>query len=140
MKKRHRKQHHLGSLGTVMSINTQSIDDVLFPKTEAYSKGMLTVSQRHTIAWECSGNPDGIPVIVIHGGPGGGSQPSYRRYFDRNGTSFNSINEVVANQHHMQTSKKIRQCTLFLILKHCASILESIHGMFSEVHGGQHSL
>ena len=65
-----------------MSINTQSIDDVLFPKIEAYSTGMLAVSQRHTIAWECSGNPDGIPVIVIHGGPGGGSQPSYRRYFD----------------------------------------------------------
>ena len=82
MKKRHRKQHHLTSLGSTMSINSQSIDDVLFPKTEAYSTGMLAVSQRHTIAWECSGNPDGIPVIVIHGGPGGGSQPSYRRYFD----------------------------------------------------------
>ena len=35
------------------------------------------------IAWERSGNPEGIPVvIVIHGGPGGGSQPSYRRYFN----------------------------------------------------------
>ena len=43
---------------------------------------MLSVSERHIIAWECAGNPEGIPVIVIHGGPGGGSQPSYRQYFD----------------------------------------------------------
>lgn len=61
---------------------SKSINDVLYPKIEPYSTGMLEVSPIHTIAWECSGNPDGIPVIVIHGGPGGGSQPSYRRYFD----------------------------------------------------------
>ena len=60
----------------------KSIEDVLYPKIEPYATGMLPVSDLHTIAWECSGNPEGIPVIVIHGGPGGGSQPSYRRYFD----------------------------------------------------------
>jgi len=65
-----------------MQITTQTIDEVLYPKIEAYSTGFLKVSNLHTIAWERSGNPDGIPVIVIHGGPGGGSQPSYRRYFD----------------------------------------------------------
>ena len=65
-----------------MQITTQTIDEVLYPKIEAYSTGLLEVSNLHTIAWERSGNPDGIPVIVIHGGPGGGSQPSYRRYFD----------------------------------------------------------
>ena len=65
-----------------MQITTQTIDEVLYPKIEAYSTGLLEVSGIHTIAWERSGNPDGIPVIVIHGGPGGGSQPSYRRYFD----------------------------------------------------------
>ena len=65
-----------------MQISSQSIDDVLYPKIEAHSTGFLQVTQMHTIAWERSGNPDGIPVIVIHGGPGGGSQPSYRRYFD----------------------------------------------------------
>ena len=63
---------------------SKSIEDVLYPKIEPYATGMLEVSKLHTIAWECSGNPDGIPVIVIHGGPGGGSQPSYRRYFDPN--------------------------------------------------------
>ena len=65
-----------------MQISTQGIDDVLYPKIEAHTTGFLKVSHIHTIAWERSGNPDGIPVIVIHGGPGGGSQPSYRRYFD----------------------------------------------------------
>ena len=65
-----------------MQITTQTIDEVLYPKIEAHTTGFLEVSNLHTIAWERSGNPDGIPVIVIHGGPGGGSQPSYRRYFD----------------------------------------------------------
>ena len=58
------------------------IDEVLYPKIEPYSTGMLPVSELHTIFWERAGNPDGQPVIVIHGGPGGGSQPGYRQYFD----------------------------------------------------------
>ena len=65
-----------------MQISMQSIDEVLYPKIEAHTTGFLKVSDLHTIAWERSGNPDGIPIIVIHGGPGGGSQPAYRRYFD----------------------------------------------------------
>ena len=58
------------------------IDEVLYPKIEPYSTGMLPVSDLHTIFWERAGNADGHPVIVIHGGPGGGSQPGYRQYFD----------------------------------------------------------
>ena len=65
-----------------MQLTSQSIDDVLYPQIEAHTTGLLEVSELHTIAWERSGNPDGFPVIVIHGGPGGGSQPSYRRYFN----------------------------------------------------------
>ena len=65
-----------------MSFSEQTIEDVLYPKIEAHTTGMLEVSELHTIAWERAGNPSGIPVIVIHGGPGGGSQPSYRQYFD----------------------------------------------------------
>ncbi len=59
-----------------------TIDDVLYPEIEANEIGTLQVSDLHTISWERSGNPEGIPVVVIHGGPGGGSQPSYRRYFN----------------------------------------------------------
>ena len=39
-------------------------------------------SDIHTIYWEESGNPQGKPVVVLHGGPGGGCPPSYRQYFD----------------------------------------------------------
>ena len=69
-------------IACVMSTIPQVLDDVLYPKIEPYLEGTLSVSDHHTIAWECAGNPEGIPVIVIHGGPGGGSQPSYRQYFD----------------------------------------------------------
>lgn len=77
-----RKEHDLTILAEFMPLSNQSIDEVLYPEIDAYSTGFLQVSELHTIAWERSGNPDGIPVIVIHGGPGGGSQPSYRRYFN----------------------------------------------------------
>jgi len=62
--------------------DSSKIDAVLYPMIEPYSTGMLPVSELHTIFWERTGNPNGQPVIVIHGGPGGGSQPSYRQYFD----------------------------------------------------------
>jgi proline iminopeptidase len=58
------------------------LDEVLYPEIETHQNGFLKVSELHTISWERSGNPRGQPVIVIHGGPGGGSQPAYRRYFD----------------------------------------------------------
>ena len=77
-----RKEHVLTILAEFMPLSNQSIDEVLYPEIDAYSTGFLQVSELHTIAWERSGNPDGIPVIVIHGGPGGGSQSSYRRYFN----------------------------------------------------------
>ncbi len=43
---------------------------------------MLRVSDLHEIYWEESGNPDGKPVVFLHGGPGGGTEPKYRRFFD----------------------------------------------------------
>jgi len=54
----------------------------LYPPIEPISSGMLQVSALHEIYYEISGNPDGKPVIVCHGGPGGGVTPSMRRYFD----------------------------------------------------------
>lgn len=54
----------------------------LFPPIEPFKIGALGVSPIHEIYYEVSGAPDGIPVIVCHGGPGGGSTPSMRRYFD----------------------------------------------------------
>lgn len=45
---------------------------------------MLDVGDGHTIYVEQSGHPDGIPVVVFHGGPGGGSSPAMRRFFNPN--------------------------------------------------------
>ncbi|WP_375204632.1 prolyl aminopeptidase [Hyphococcus sp.] len=54
----------------------------LYPPIEPFDVGMLRVSDVHQIYYEVSGSPEGKPVIVCHGGPGGGSTPSMRRYFD----------------------------------------------------------
>ncbi|MEQ8755536.1 MAG: prolyl aminopeptidase [Coleofasciculus sp. G1-WW12-02] len=56
----------------------------LYPPIEPYNQGMLQVSNLHRISYEESGNPEGKPVLVLHGGPGGGSQPFYRQYFNPN--------------------------------------------------------
>jgi len=54
----------------------------LFPYIEPYSRGFLDVDDEHSLYWEQSGNPDGIPVILLHGGPGAGATPTHRRFFD----------------------------------------------------------
>lgn len=54
----------------------------LFPEIEPFNKGMLKVSDIHTLYWEECGNPQGKPVVFLHGGPGGGVHPDYRRFFD----------------------------------------------------------
>lgn len=54
----------------------------LFPPIEPHDAGMLRVSGLHELYYEVSGAIDGKPVVVCHGGPGGGSTPSMRRYFD----------------------------------------------------------
>ena len=56
----------------------KTLDDVLYPRLEASKTGMLAVSELHSVYWEESGNSAGTPVMVLHGGPGGGSQPDYR--------------------------------------------------------------
>ena len=54
----------------------------LFPAITPYSSGFLAVDSTHNIYWEQSGNPDGVPVILLHGGPGAGATPTHRRFFD----------------------------------------------------------
>jgi proline iminopeptidase len=54
----------------------------MYPEIEPYSIGFLKVSDIHTLYFEEAGNPKGKPVIFLHGGPGGGLIPNYRRYFN----------------------------------------------------------
>ena len=58
------------------------LDDVLYPDIEPYDSGMLLVGDGHRVYWEQSGNPEGKPVIFLHGGPGGGTSAWHRRFFD----------------------------------------------------------
>lgn len=54
----------------------------LFPPLEPFKTEMLKVSSLHEIYVEQSGNPDGQPILFLHGGPGGGTDPKHRRFFD----------------------------------------------------------
>lgn len=54
----------------------------LYPPIEANRSGFLSVDDTHKLYWEESGNPSGVPVIFLHGGPGAGTAPAYRRFFD----------------------------------------------------------
>ncbi len=62
--------------------STITINDILFAPLEPYRQNILDVGDGHKIYIEECGNPDGIPIIVLHGGPGGGCNSNMRRYFD----------------------------------------------------------
>ncbi|WP_033317984.1 prolyl aminopeptidase [Streptomyces yerevanensis] len=54
----------------------------LYPEIEPYGHGMLDVGDGNHVYWEVCGNPRGKPAVALHGGPGSGSSPFFRRYFD----------------------------------------------------------
>lgn len=54
----------------------------IYPHLEPYRTGRLTLDSHHEMYWELSGNPQGVPVLFLHGGPGAGASPSHRRFFD----------------------------------------------------------
>ncbi|HEU5223282.1 MAG TPA: prolyl aminopeptidase [Candidatus Lumbricidophila sp.] len=54
----------------------------LYPEIEPYETGMLDVGDGHRVYWETCGNPEGKPVVFLHGGPGAGSGPKHRRLFN----------------------------------------------------------
>ncbi len=58
------------------------LDEVLYPEIEPYESGFLVAGDGQRIYWEQSGNPEGKPVVFLHGGPGGGTSPWNRRFFD----------------------------------------------------------
>jgi proline iminopeptidase len=54
----------------------------LFPEIEPYDSGRLRVDSLHSVYYEQCGNPRGKPAVFVHGGPGGGSSPVHRRFWD----------------------------------------------------------
>lgn len=59
----------------------QALND-FFPPIEPYASGFLTADRPHEIYWEQCGNPDGYPILFLHGGPGAGCSSTHRRFFD----------------------------------------------------------
>lgn len=55
---------------------------MLYPEIPPYDQGLLDVGDGQRIFWMQSGNPKGMPVVILHGGPGSGSSAGTRRYFD----------------------------------------------------------
>lgn len=72
------------SVSPLMEPKSESpeLNTKLYLDIEPYSTGFLKVSDLHSIYWEQSGNPHGHPVVFLHGGPGGGTSPSNRKFFD----------------------------------------------------------
>jgi proline iminopeptidase len=62
-----------------------AVSGALFPAVRAFHKAHLRVSALHELYYEESGNPSGKPVVFLHGGPGGGTDPAMRRFFDPKG-------------------------------------------------------
>jgi proline iminopeptidase len=58
-----------------------AICSALYPPLEPYADGRLRLDSRHEMYWETSGNPRGLPVLLLHGGPGAGASAAHRRFF-----------------------------------------------------------
>lgn len=103
-----------------------------YPPIEPFRTGFLKVSDLHEIYYELSGNPLGHPVMVLHGGPGGGSYPSLRRYhhpekyqivlFDQRGAGKskpyaelkdNNTEALVEDMEKLRKELKIEKMQLF---------------------------
>ena len=61
---------------------SQSLPYQLFPEITPYHHDWLTVGATHRMYFEQCGNPNGAPVVFLHGGPGSGCNPTQRRFFD----------------------------------------------------------
>src|SRR5260370_41117519 len=56
--------------------------DVPYPPIEPYETGLLDTGDGNSIYWETCGNPDGVPAVIVHGGPGSGCTTGQRKSFD----------------------------------------------------------
>lgn len=65
-----------------MRENGRDVHSDLYAPIEPHARGRLEVDRRHNLYWEVSGNPEGLPVVFLHGGPGAGASPEHRRFFD----------------------------------------------------------
>jgi proline iminopeptidase len=127
----------------------------LFPAIEPYRSGYLSVSPIHNIYFEECGNPAGVPVVVLHGGPGSGCNAGQRRFFDpqhyrivlfdqrgsgrstpAGETEDNTTQLLVSDMEQLRTHLKITSWLVFggswgstLALSYAAEHKAHIHGL-----------
>jgi proline iminopeptidase len=65
-----------------MADHSTPVRGELYPEIEPYNSGMLKLDGLHEMYFEECGSPAGVPVVFLHGGPGAGSAPAHRRFFD----------------------------------------------------------
>lgn len=61
---------------------SRTFEEIAFPQSKMITDGYIRVSDRHKVYYHVYGNPKGKPVLFVHGGPGGGTQPNMSRFFD----------------------------------------------------------
>ncbi|RYG47052.1 alpha/beta fold hydrolase, partial [archaeon] len=54
----------------------------MYPPIEPFDSGMMDVGDGHSMYYEQCGNPTGVPVVILHGGPGGGCNALMRQFYD----------------------------------------------------------
>ena len=104
----------------------------LYPHIEPFAQGRLDVGDGHSLYWDVSGNPRGVPVVVVHGGPGAGTVASQRRFFDpgfyrivlfdqrgagrsrpKASTAANTTQHLIADMEQLRAALDIEQWLLF---------------------------
>jgi len=104
----------------------------LFPSITPNKSGMLDVGDGHQIYWEECGNPDGAPLVFLHGGPGAGSSSIHRRFFDPNHyriilldqrgcgrstpsaeVTHNTTDDLIADLEQLRTSLNVNRWFVF---------------------------
>ena len=69
-------------MAAIDATRSLSSDASLFPEIEPYASGKLALDAIHGMPWEACGYKDGVPLVVLHGGPGGGCLSHHRRFYD----------------------------------------------------------
>lgn len=68
--------------GMIGAVSSDAAPPQPFPPVDPYEEGLLDVGDGQRVYWSVSGNPEGVPALLVHGGPGSGSSPGSRRGFD----------------------------------------------------------
>ena len=109
----------LGANSRWMPVTTEPI----FSEIEPYASGRLPLGGSHVMYWEQAGNPQGTPVLFLHGGPGAGAAAAHRRFFDpRYYRSSSSISEDADARCRMASLQVILRRILLLTSRRSAVI------------------